>query len=192
MPGHPGNYPGLHGHGGYQYGPSGPVGLLELLAPLLVLALLLTLFMAGRWVGHEVEALRTRRGLAAASRQAARDAALAQPVLASESERERVLERVSQAIGEGRLSFEEGDRRIDGVLRSRHRHELERLVADLPALAPRPHDALVPSAPLRRGLLGAAAVVVLAALVVQAVVEMWVLWPVAIASVAAVALLPRR
>jgi len=191
MPGHPGYYPGLYGHGGYHYVPSGAAALLELAAPLLVLSLLFTLLMAGQWVGHQVEARRTRRRLAAALRQDARDAALAQPVLASDSERERILERVSQAIGEGRLSFEEGDQRIDAVLCSRHRHELERLVADLPVLAPGPRTALVPSAPLRRRLLAAAAVIVLAALVVQVVVGLWVLWPLAVGSVAAVALLPR-
>lgn len=192
MPGHQGYYPGFYGHGGYQFGPSGPAGLLELAAPLLVLALMFTLFMSGRWVGHQVEARRIRRRLAAASRQAAGDAALTQPVLASESEREWILQRVSQAIGEGRLSFEEGDQRIDAVLSSRHRQELERLVADLPAPVPGPRSASVASAEIRRRLPAAAAVVVLAALVVQVVVGLWVLWPVAVVSVVAVALLPRR
>lgn len=192
MPGSHGYYPGLYGHAGLQYAPSGWAGLLGLAAPLLVLTLLVILVMAGRWVGCQVQARRTKRTLAAASRQAARDVALAQPVLASDSEREGILERISQAVGEGRLSFEEADQRIDAALSSRHRHDLERLVADLPALAPGPRSAEVPSASLHRRLLGAAAVVVLAALCVQVVVGLWVLWPVAVASVAVVGLLPRR
>ena len=47
----------------------------------------------------------------------------------------------SRAVGEGRLSIEEGMQRIDAVLRSRHRHQLGALVADLPthpSTAPRP------------------------------------------------------
>jgi hypothetical protein len=113
-------------------------------------------------------------------------------VLASDLEREETARLVSHAVGEGRLSLEEGGQRIDAVLRSRHRHELMGLVADLPYGVPATTTARpFTSAPLRLGLLAVAAAVVLAAVLVQAVAGLWELWPLAVVAVGAPALLPR-
>jgi hypothetical protein len=117
---------------------------------------------------------------------------VAQPVLASDLEREKATRLVSHAIGEGRLSLEEGEQRIDAVLRSRHRHEIDRLVADLPSAGPANAVRPFTSRPLRLGLLGVAAAVLLAAVLVQAFVGLWVLWPLAVVAFGASALLPRR
>ena len=93
------------------------------------------------------------------------------------------------AVGEGRLGIEEGVQRIDAVLRSRHRHEIARLVADLPigtsATRNRPLGTQ-----LRPVSLGFAAAVILAAVLVQALVGLWELWPVALVALGGVALLP--
>jgi hypothetical protein len=63
------------------------------------------------------------------------------PVRASDTERERVARLVGEAAGEGRLTIEEADDRLERVYATRFRHELAGLVADLPAgrpQAPRP------------------------------------------------------
>lgn len=183
-PGHFGNYP----MPGYHYG---PIELAATLAPFLILGFFFTLAMAGQWVGHRIEARRIRSSSAAAARPAGNIPT--PPVLASELERDRTAGRLAEAIGEGRLSFEEGGQRIGAALQSRYRRELERLVMDLPALASAARPSPPPHAARRRGLLAiAAVVVVLAALVVQLAVGLWVLWPLAVASVATVRLLSRR
>jgi hypothetical protein len=193
-PGHVGNYPMPYAYG--HYGPSGLAGplalatTLALAAPFLILAFLFTLAMAGPWVRHRIEARRIRSSSAAAARPAGNIPT--PPVLASDPERDRTADRLAEAIGEGRLSFEEGGQRIEAALQSRYRRELERLVMDLPALASAARPSPSPHAARRRGLLAAAAVVVLAALVVQLAVGLWVLWPLAVASVATVRLLSRR
>jgi hypothetical protein len=62
-------------------------------------------------------------------------------VRASDAERERIAKLVSEAAGEGRLSIEEADDRLERVYTTRFRHELAEFVVDLPAgrpQAPRP------------------------------------------------------
>lgn len=97
----------------------------------------------------------------------------ARPVLASEADREGAVRVVTHAVGEARLSLEEGTERIDQIWQSRHRHELAGLVSDLPVPAP---------VPPRRGHSGVAASIVLAvvAAVVQGIFGLWELWPVAV------------
>ena len=114
------------------------------------------------------------------------------PVLASDMEREEAASLISHAIGEGRLSLEEGGQRIDSVLRSRHRHQLASLVSDLPCPAPTNPVRPVAYAALRLGLLVIAANVVLAAVLAQAVAGLWELWPLAVVTLGTSALLPRR
>jgi hypothetical protein len=114
-----------------------------------------------------------------------------QPVLASDVERDKTAQLVSHAVGEGRLSIEEGGQRIDAALRARHRRELERLVADLPALAQVP-SARPAAARIRFVLLVSAASLVAAAMLLQAIAGMWELWPVAIAALGAAAFRPRH
>jgi PadR family transcriptional regulator, regulatory protein PadR len=105
------------------------------------------------------------------------------PVLASDREREQTLQTISRAVGEGRLSLGEAERRIEAVLHSRHRHELAILVGDLP-----PQAALSEPGPLggssaaRLGLVALAAMTILAAALVQAVAGLWELWPAAVAG----------
>jgi hypothetical protein len=50
----------------------------------------------------------------------------------SDADRERVAERLRAAVGEGRLTLEEFEQRLDGVLAARTFGEVEPLVADLP------------------------------------------------------------
>ena len=173
------------------------IGPIALVAPLLVLAVLSVVVMGGQCAGRWCEARRSRSRAAARSGGAqpgttrARDALRAAAVLASDLDRDRIVDRLSEAVGDGRLSFEEGTARIDVALRSRHLRELAGLVADLPALqtasnVPAPH------AVHGRALVGGATLVVLAAFTVQITTGLWALWPLAVASVAAAALLSRR
>ncbi|MFI1829990.1 DUF1707 domain-containing protein [Streptomyces sp. NPDC020412] len=52
---------------------------------------------------------------------------------ASDSERERIAERLRDAVAEGRLTMEEFNDRLDAAYRARTHGELEPLVSDLPA-----------------------------------------------------------
>ncbi|MFD5425867.1 DUF1707 domain-containing protein [Streptomyces sp. NPDC127084] len=55
---------------------------------------------------------------------------------ASDAERERVAERLRDAVAEGRLDMEEFGERLDAAYKARTHGELEPLVRDLPAPAP--------------------------------------------------------
>ena len=196
--GHFGHY-AMYGH--LHFAPW--IGPIALVAPLVVLAVFAVVVMGGQRAGRWCDARRNRsragarsagarslgaRSLGAKPTPGSRPRARA---LASDLDRDRIVDRLSEAVGEGRLNFEEGADRIDAALRSRHLHELEGLVADLPALdaasgAPVLHPAR------RRVLAASAAFVVLAALAVQISTGLWALWPLAVASVAAASLLSRR
>jgi hypothetical protein len=67
---------------------------------------------------------------------------------ASDSDRERVAERLRHATAEGRLGTDELDERLGALFASRTYGELDRLVADLPeaepSLAPEPSGVPVP------------------------------------------------
>jgi PadR family transcriptional regulator, regulatory protein PadR len=116
----------------------------------------------------------------------------AHAVLASDLEREQALQAISHAVGEGRLKLDEAERRIEAALCSRHRHELAGLVGDLPQPALSEPGTGGGSSPLSAGLVGLAAVTILAAVVVQAVAGLWELWPVAVAGCGLWAARPRR
>jgi hypothetical protein len=103
------------------------------------------------------------------------------PVLASDLEREQTLQTISHAVGEGRLSLGEAEGRVEAVLHSRHRHELAGLVGDLPQPVLSAPGKRGDFSPLRLGLLAVAALMILAAVVVQALAG-WELWPVAVAA----------
>lgn len=167
--------------------------MLELVLPFLVIALFALLVEAGRWGANRAKALLIRRKARAASPRAVTlEAQSVPPILASDRERDEATNLVSQAVGEGRLGIEEGMQRIDAVLRSRHRHEIGSLVADLPtrasAIVTRPFT--FPH--LRTGLLVAAAALIFAAVLVQALVGLWELWPLAVVALGWSSLLPRR
>ena len=182
--------PGNSGYGWHQHFVGGPTSLLEFAAPFLFLALLLVLLAAGSSAGGRIAAYLRRRKSSAASPPIAASHSHALPsVLASDRERDETARLVARAVGEGRLTFDEGGQRIDAALRSRHRHELARLVADLPfvtAADPRP----LVSRPLRLGLLALAALVIVAAVLAQVVAGLWELWPLAVAVLGVSALLP--
>jgi hypothetical protein len=186
-------YPGYANHPWHHYWQGGPASLLELVLPFLVIALFALLVAAGRWGANQAKSLLVRWKARAASPQAVMlEAHSGPPMLASDSERDEAANLVSQAIGEGRLSMEEGLQRIDAVLRSRHRHQIGSLVGDLPAPASatliRPRTFTQP----RTGLLVVAAAVIFAAVLVQALVGLWELWPLAVVALGGSTLLPRR
>ena len=186
-------YPAYANHPWHHYLAAGPASLLELVLPFLVIALFALLVATGRWAAVRARAQLSRRKSRAASLRAlTRRAHALPPVLASDLERDETASRVSQAVGEGRLSIEEGVERIDAVLRSRHRHELAVHVADLPSPAPRTAIRPFISTSLRVGFLAVAAAVVLAAVLVQALVGLWELWPLAVVALGASTLLTRR
>jgi hypothetical protein len=57
-------------------------------------------------------------------------------VRASDAERERVAKIVSDAAGEGRLTLEEAEQRLELIYATTFRHELGQHIADLPADLP--------------------------------------------------------
>ena len=128
-------YAGYANHPWHHYLAGGTASLLELVLPFLVIALFALLVTAGQWGANQAKALFVKHKARADSPDVMLEAHSGSPVLASDRERDEAANRVSQAVGEGRLSIEEGVHRIDAVLRSRHRHELGSLVADLPTLA---------------------------------------------------------
>lgn len=210
-----GGYP-FPGHPWHHYAPIGMPSLVGPLVVLLSMLLMLVAMWAARWIALG-RGDRARKDRAAdvedrlkdppASSQAGQDLPpvgerpslevvtnrmpLEQPVLASNEERDRAASLLSHAIGEGRLSLEEGLERIDAALSSRHRHELAALVEDLPPS--RPTKASVPAglAPLRLGLLAVAANMVMAAVLAEAIAGIWELWPVAVLALGVSAVLPR-
>jgi hypothetical protein len=171
-------------HPFHHYIAVGPASLLELLLPFLVIALFVLLLAAGRRGVDWVKAELSRRKSRAASRAVVKSDRAAAPVLASDLERDKTASLVSQAVGEGRLSLEEGVQRIDAVLRSRHRHELAVHVADLPSAATRASTRPFISTQQRIGFVVAAAVL-LSAVLVQALAGLWELWPLAVVGVGA-------
>jgi hypothetical protein len=186
-------YPGYANHPWHHYLAGGPASLLGLVLPLLVIAFFALLSGTGRWGVERARAQLSRRKARAASPRAVTlEAHSVPPVLASDSERDQAASLVSLAVGEGRLSIEEGVQRIDAVLRSRHRHEIGSLVADLPTRVSATTTRPFTFTPLRMGLLIVVAAVIFAAVLVQALVGLWELWPLAVVALGASTLLPRR
>jgi uncharacterized protein DUF1707 len=101
---------------------------------------------------------------------------------ASDTDRERVIERLRQAASEGRLLTDELEQRLEAALSARTYGQLDALVADLPGrrlLVPRETHRLawVPPA-LGLAIVIPVVLAVLAAVVlaVAGVVTMWWLW----------------
>ena len=186
-------YPGYANHPWHHYLAGGPASLLGLVLPLLVIALFALLAATGRWCAERIRAQLSRRKARAVSpRPVTLEARSVPAVLASDRERDQAAGLVSLAVGEGRLSIEEGVQRIDAVLRSRHRHEIGSLVADLPTRVSATTTRPFTLTPLRVGLLIVVAAVIFAAVLVQALVGLWELWPLAVVVVGVSTLLPRR
>jgi hypothetical protein len=101
-------------------------------------------------------------------------------VRASDTERERIAKLVSEAAGEGRLTIEEADDRLERIYTTRFRHELAEFVADLPAgrpQAPRPVRGL-DRFPARLRVHAAVAVVLSVVLILRwAAMDVPFFWP---------------
>ena len=95
----------------------------------------------------------------------------ARDVRVSDAERTEVIEHLSHQTGEGRLTLEEFEERVDGALRSKTRGELDSILQGLPPLSPHRTRSRVE---VGRALRPLAAV----ALVALAIVTLgaWVLW----------------
>jgi hypothetical protein len=100
---------------------------------------------------------------------------------ASDADRDRVIDRLRDAAGEGRLEPDELEQRVGAALRARTYAELSWLVADLPHVADRrgSHPRPVVRTALVAGGLAVAtvvAVVVVAVLVIAAIALTATLW----------------
>jgi hypothetical protein len=189
---------GFTGHPWHHYWGGGPESLVVLALPLVAFAMFVGSMMAVRWLLRRAAATARRRLSASAlpvvlALSRSRPVVPTSRVLASDSERDETVARLSAAAGEGRLSLDEASERTERALLSRHRHELAALVADLPpaaaATALPAHDGW---SRVRRDLAVFALCALVAAVVVQAAAGAWALWPLTVASFAALALLPGR
>jgi VIT1/CCC1 family predicted Fe2+/Mn2+ transporter len=107
---------------------------------------------------------------------------------ASDADRDTIVERLRKAAGEGRISSEELEERVDAALRARTYGELEWLIADLPRtdVARRRRPSLARSTYVGAGALAAVtvplvamAIVIVFVLAAAALTAAW--WIVAIA-----------
>lgn len=104
---------------------------------------------------------------------------------ASDTDRERVAERLRQATTEGRLLTEELEQRMEAALSARTYGQLDALIADLPGSGrPRRRShrglAVVPTAlTLALALLAMLAIIAAVVLAISGVVAAWWLWAVA-------------
>ena len=188
-----GYYPEYANHPWHHYLAGGPASLVEAVLPFLLIAFFALLVSAGRWGAERAKIFVVSRKTRAASlRTDTSETPSLPPVLASDRERDEVANLISQAIGEGRLSLEEGMQRIDAVLRSRHRHDIGRLVADLPTRSPAITTGPLTFSQLRMGLLVIAVAMTFAAVLVQALAGLWELWPLAVVALGWSTLLPRH
>jgi hypothetical protein len=101
---------------------------------------------------------------------------------ASDADRDRAAERLRAAAGEGRLSSEELEERLERALSARTQAELEPLTADLPGPPParRPRAALRPALAARPDLgpfLGVA-VMLVAIWALTGMGYFWPVWPI--------------
>ncbi len=179
------------GDQGWHHHWGGLSSLLDLMALPLMLGGLLMVLSAGRHVGERMEARRRRSRVDSRPDAVRREPPAldhrAREVLASDSERQRVSDVIATAMGEARLSLEEGSKRIEAVWQARHRHQLAALVSDLPPLPP-----TVPRRPRVGVGVTMALLLALAAAVLQAIVGFWELWPVAVFVSLTVTLRSRR
>ncbi len=195
----------LGGHPWHQV-TAGTSSMLSLLWPMVWFGpLLIAVAVATRWRERHPRAGREAQGDRIPETPAATDAdrtdaaraetgpgvGVSRPLLVSHAEREEASRVVSHAVGQGQLSLEEAGDRIDGVLRARHRHQLEELLADLPIGLPNPARP-TPKPRLRGGLLAVVGILTLTAVLVQSLLGLWEIWPVALVTFAPLAWLPRR
>jgi hypothetical protein len=99
---------------------------------------------------------------------------------ASDSDRDRVAERLRKAASEGRLLTEELEERLEAAFRARTYGQLDALLADLPGgrllPAPYPRSVLAPAVKSAIALAAIAAVLLVAVLIATGVFAGWILW----------------
>lgn len=179
---------GQHGH--HFWTPGLVDGLLLPLAQLLF-PLLFILLVAVLWRAAHLGASRRYRPRPPAPRPLSTRSTLSTrsvagpPMRASDRERDETVQVVSAAVGEGRLSLDEGRERIAAALSARYRHELDAILADLPRPTPSPAKRERPPRGGRaRPRLGAVAAFAVVGLVL---VLAHGLWPLGVAALAVVA-----
>lgn len=101
-------------------------------------------------------------------------------LLASDAERDAAADALCEAIARGCLDMEEGMARVDAAYRARYLHQLASLLDDVPEEHRRP--APKPARRFYRDLRDFGLLALGAAVALQAVVGVWVLWPVAVAA----------
>jgi hypothetical protein len=161
--------------------------LLALLALPAMLSAIALLVSAGRVIAARMR--RWKHVPEAADSSAGTPVVADRRILASDADREDAVRAVTHSVGEARLSLDEGTERIDQIWQSRHRHELANLLADLPHHSPVP--AGVPARNWGRVGVAAAIAASLAAVLVQGLLGLWELWPVAVAIALASAIVRR-
>ena len=92
-----------------------------------------------------------------------------------DADRERVAERLRQAAGEGRLSPEELEERLEAAFAARTEAELTPLVADLPPAPPRPRPA---RGRADRGAFVATSILLVAIWALTGAGYFWPIWPI--------------
>lgn len=90
-----------------------------------------------------------------------------QAVRASDAERAKYTTMVTDAVGDGRLTVDEADDRMERIYATRFRHELRELVADLPGEDRRVSRTMVMRAPVRFRVHVAVAVAISVLLIVR-------------------------
>jgi hypothetical protein len=105
-------------------------------------------------------------------------------VRASDAEREQVAHILRTAMGEGRLTLDEGEQRLTAVYQAVYRDDLAQLTADLPengryALAELPEAKMAVTRERRRkaAVVGAVLLAAMALIGVWALTDAHVLWP---------------
>jgi Domain of unknown function (DUF1707) len=92
-----------------------------------------------------------------------------------DADRERVAERLRRAAGEGRLSPEELEERLEAAFAARTEAELTPLVADLPPAPPRPRPA---RGSADRGVFVATSILLVAIWALTGAGYFWPIWPI--------------
>lgn len=169
------------------------VGLVLVLYKILVVAIVVEGTRLWRAAAHRcaVAEAAGERSAAEAGKQQVAAMREGVPLRASDRERDMAAERIGEAMADGRLGLDEGRRRLDAACTARDRVQLEYLVRDLPPqLGPVGGAArFEPGRALRSGAL----IAVVGAVTVQALAGgAWVLWPVAVVLLVAIALGARQ
>jgi Domain of unknown function (DUF1707) len=129
--------------------------------------------------GGRAAAVQCRGGLPIAAPQEEAMSVEPNPVRASDADRERVVARLTEAVGDGTLTLAEVEERQVAAYAARFRHELAPLTADLP----RPPAPVLRRRPPVRPFVPAAVVLLLALWIISPVPFFWPVFPLAFIAV---------